>query len=171
MIGRSNILASLRRRRETLGRLLCLLFAFATISAGAAPCFAMGVSSKASAQQEAHAHPSADHEHRQVANHDHTASIDHGDRAHSPCPHCPLSTGMPKSGSTGSHAYCSATDDIADSGKAGVSAPAFKHLLSVAAIHVEPVRSQPSYGWSRQLPVNSAYPSVALNLRHCVFLI
>jgi hypothetical protein len=171
MVGRINILASLRRRRATLGRLFCLLFALATVSAGAAPCFAMGVPSQAIADQDAHAHSSANHEHTQVVAHDHATSVDAGDRAHSPCPHCPLSTGRSESVSTSSHAYCSATDDLADSGKTSPSLPPFKHLLSVALIDVDPVRSQPRYGWSRRLPVDSAFPSVALNLRHCVFLI
>jgi len=171
MIGRTNILGSLRRRRATLGRFVCLLFAFATVSAGAAPCFAMGVPSEAVGQQDVHSHSSAHHDHAQSGTHEHTTSVDHGDHGPSPCPHCPLSIGMSDAASTSSHAYCAAGDDVADSGKASVSLPLFKHLLAVAVIQVDPVRSQPSSAWGKQLPVDASSPSVALNLRHCVFLI
>ena len=172
MIGRTNILRSLRRRTATLGRFVCLLFAFATVSAAGAPCFAMGVSSNAVAQHDEHAHHvSASQDRTQASLHDHATSMGDADLAPSPCPHCPLSTTMAADTSTGSHAYCSAADEAADSGKSGVSLPLFKYILSVAVSQSAPVHSRPSSAWSKQLPVDATYASVALNLRHCVFLI
>jgi hypothetical protein len=73
--------------------------------------------------------------------------------------------------SSGSHAFCSAADDLADSGKAGTSPPLFKHVLSTVPVQLLPVPIRPSLARSALPPVEATAPRVALNLRHCVFLI
>lgn len=174
MIRRINILASLRRRRATLGRLVCLLFAFATITAGAAPCFAMAASPESVADPGVSHHEMAghhDHSHALAGAHDHTMSSGETDHGSKPCPHCPLSSSMAGEGSLGSHALCSAGDDVADSGKTPVSVPVFKHLLSAPIVHLPAFHSHPSHAWTKQLAVAATGQVVALNLRHCVFLI
>jgi hypothetical protein len=101
----------------------------------------------------------------------HTMSSGETDHGSSPCPHCPLAGAMPGEPSPGSHALCSAGDDVADSGKTGVSVPVFKHVLSVPIVQVSVIHSHSSHAWTKQIPVDVTSPTVALNLRHCVFLI
>jgi hypothetical protein len=171
MVRRGNILTSLRRRRASLGRFVFALFAFASASAGAAPCFAMEGSAEAIAPHESPAHVSPNHDHAHAAVHDRSMSVENGDRAPDACPHCPLLMGVSGDTSTSSHAFCSATDDLVDSGKTSVPLPLFKHVLSAAVIQIVPDRSQPSCAWTKHIRVDATAPSVALNLRHCVFLI
>ena len=73
--------------------------------------------------------------------------------------------------SLGSHALCSAGDDVVDSAKTGVSVPVFKHLLTTPIVQFSVIHSHPSHARTKQIPVDATGPTVALNLRHCVFLI
>jgi hypothetical protein len=172
MTERSNILRHLRRRRASLGRLVWGLFAFASVSAGAAPCFAMSV---AAAPVEHHHAPRTSappgHDHAHSAAHDHAVAEPPGEHSpSSPCPHCPLSVAMADASSS-SHSLCSAADDASDGGKPSVSLPLFKHVAWVTRVELSPPALEPSTAWIRHLAVDETAHSVALNLRHCVFLI
>jgi hypothetical protein len=85
-----------------------------------------------------------------------------------PCAHCPLSAVM--FGETGSHSACSVGDDASDA-KPAVAVPSFKHAQFIASFDPPLLDPEPSPAWTRQCRVDAAAPSVALNLRHCVFLI
>lgn len=73
-------------------------------------------------------------------------------------------------GETGSHSACSVGDDASD-GKPTVAVPSFKHAQSVASFDPPLLDPESSPASTRQCRVDAAAPSVALNLRHCVFLI
>jgi hypothetical protein len=78
---------------------------------------------------------------------------------------------MSENGSSSSHAFCSASDDASDGAKPSWSLPAFKHVLSTALVELLPLESRHSFSSALQSPTDAVCPSVALNLRHCVFLI
>jgi hypothetical protein len=176
MTGLSNTIGVLRRRRADLGRLVLILFALASASAGAAPCLAMAVPDSPGAHHsDTHmASLAADsaHDHVHAMEHEHsTPPVDQRDGSHGPCSHCPLAVSMDGSASSSSHAFCSAADDASDTAKPNWSPPALKHVLSTALIRLLPVDPRSSLASARQPPPEAAPPSVALNLRHCVFLI
>jgi len=168
----TDILGRLRRRRATWGRSLLALFAFASFSAGAAPCFAMAASTAPLVQQHHAARPAGapSHTHSHAAAHDHGAPLAEAAHAPSPCPHCPLTVAL--AGSTPSaHSFCSAADEVADGGNSVTTLPAFKHVPLAAVVEILPAAQNLSPSSPRQPPREVAAPSVALNLRHCVFLI
>ena len=182
MSRRTNILVSLRRRRASLGRFLCLVFAMASLSVGAAPCFAMAAPAGPDSRHDSHAqassHTSGNHEHSHAVSHDrhagaadHAMSMEGSSGVPGACPHCPLSVGMSSEASTGAHAFCSAGDDVADSGNSGAFPLLFKHAVSSAVIQVDLALSRPSRACNNQRPLDVSSSAVALNLRHCVFLI
>jgi hypothetical protein len=160
MSGRTSILGILRRRRAGLGRFVLAWFALAAASAGAAPCFAMTASSAPAAQHDHHAH-------------DHSApqAQPESPAQPSPCTHCPLAATMAGHTSTASHAFCSAADDASDGGKPSVPTTALKLVLSVPIVELLPFDPGPSLARDRQRPRDADVTSIALNLRHCVFLI
>jgi hypothetical protein len=207
MIGRTNILAALRRRRK-LGRCFLALFAAGSLTAAASPCLAMTVAavhapgdSTADSRDRAQT-PVASHAHDHGAHaaphggvgpaavessgpHDHsqgaaparptqTASESAGsDAAHHPsghCPHCPVSAPGPAHAPAGAHAFCSPLDD--GSGPSSTQHPTLaKHVVASAHQAIAP----PPLSRSRVTRLAQADAStrctVALNLRHCVFLI
>ena len=175
MTGLSDTFRVLRRRRADLGRFVLLLFALASASAGAAPCLAMASGAPTAHHSDAHiaslaAEPVHDHSHAVHQEHS-TPPADQTDGSHGPCSHCPPSVAMDGAASSASHAFCSATDDVSDAAKPTWSPPAFKHVLATALIQLLPADSRPSLALAQQPPPEAAPPSVALNLRHCVFLI
>ena len=200
MSQRTSVLGILRRRRAGVGRFVLAWFVLASASASAAPCFAMALSSTpaASAAASTHhdngaAHAMTGHDHAHAVTHDHSAAHDHSpahvhSAAHdhsprsepanpspshgptSPCMHCPLSVAM-VAGSTNSHAFCSAADDVAESGKSSAPPLAFKAILSPLIVVLVPVECGPGLPGGKQVQSNAAATSVRLNLRHCVFLI
>jgi hypothetical protein len=175
---RTNILAVLRRQRDRLGRLLAVGFAVASFASAGAPCLAMASSSHGSSNHAA-AQPIAHHEHGAQA---HSADHGHGGiivqtAAPEPqravhCPHCPLPDAIPGHVSPADgHSFCSAYDDVADQTSGG-SPPSFvKHVLLIAAFEIPPPLGlhPPRSRTTRELA--RARTSIALNLRHCVFLI
>lgn len=177
MNGLSTTFRVLRRRRADLGRFVLVLFALASASAGAAPCLAM-TAQAAPGTQHSDSHTASmtadtaqQHSHGMQLQHEHSMpSADESGESHGPCAHCPPSVSMDGIGSPAQHAFCSASDDVSDAGKPNWSPPAFKHVLSMALVQFVPVGSRPSLA-SRQPAPQAAPPSVALNLRHCVFLI
>jgi hypothetical protein len=169
MSGPTELLGKLRRRRATLGRSVLVLFALASFSAGAAPCFAMAASTAPDVQHHAaHQAGAPSHAHPPAASHEHGAPAHRGE--HAPCPHCPLTT-APASSAASAHSFCSAGDDAADSAKSVTTLPSFKHASLAAVVELLPVDREPRSPPPRQPPTEVAAPSVALNLRHCVFLI
>jgi hypothetical protein len=175
-MGLSNTFSVLRRRRAGLGRFVLVLFALASATAGAAPCLAMAVTDAAGAH-DSDAHMASmvaekAHDQSHAVEHRHsTPPADRDDGSHGPCSHCPPSVSMAGAASSASHAFCSASDDASDAAKPSWSPPAFKHVLSTALIQLLPVDFLPSLASAPQPPPEAAPPSVALNLRHCVFLI
>ena len=177
MTGPTNTFRILRRHRAGLGRLVLALFALASASAGAAPCLTMAAPDATAAHHsDAHVAPTgtsaAAHDHSHAVEHDHsTPAADQDAGSHGPCTHCPLSVGMTANASSGSHALCSATDHASDGAKLGWSPPVFKHVLATAVIELPPIEPRPSLALAQQPRPEVPCPSVALNLRHCVFLI
>jgi hypothetical protein len=197
MSGRTSVLSILRRRRAGVGRFVLAWFVLASASASAAPCFAMALSPTPAAASTHHdngaAHAVTGHDHAHAvthdqsaahdysAAHDQSAAHDHSPRSEpanqspshgptSPCTHCPLSVAM-VAGSTNAHAFCSAADDVAESGKPSAPPLAFKAILSPPIVVLVPVECGPGLARGKQGQPNAAATSVRLNLRHCVFLI
>jgi hypothetical protein len=173
----TNTFRILRRHRAGLGRFVLVLFALAAASAGAAPCLAMALPNAAGVHHgDAHVAPmgtsAAAHDHSHAVEHDHsTPAADQEGGSHGPCSHCPLSAGMTANASSGSHASCSVSDHASDGAKPGGSPPVFKHVLATALIELLPIEPRPRLAFAQQPPPEATSPSVALNLRHCVFLI
>jgi hypothetical protein len=168
---RKNMLAAIRRRRDSLGRVVVALFAAASFALGGAPCLAMagssaGATGEAAAAQGSH-HAGA-HEHS--AQHDHAGSAEHGglgNPAPARCPHCPPAGPMPGHVSSSAHSFCSAVDDVSDQTP---PVPA-KHVPPVATFETpRPLsfHSPPPLFARSSVPLRS---TVALNVRHCVYLI
>jgi hypothetical protein len=172
MIRRSNILRSLRSRRASLGRFVWILFALASVSASAAPCFAMSVASTPVEHHHAsHTGSALGHDHAKAA-HDHAFTEQPAEQSpHSPCAHCPLSVAISADAPSSSHALCSAGDDTSDGSKTGAPLQLFKHVLWAVRVELPPAYLGPSTAWERHLAVDKTAQSVALNLRNCVFLI
>jgi hypothetical protein len=171
----TNTFRILRRHRAGLGRFVLILFALAAAGASAAPCLAMTVPNAPGAHHSDVApvgtSPAA-HDHSHAIDHDHsTPAADQEGGSHGPCSHCPLSVAMTASASSGSHASCSASDHASDGAKPGWSPPVFKHVLATALIELLPIEPRPRLALAQQPPPAATSPSVALNLRHCVFLI
>jgi hypothetical protein len=86
------------------------------------------------------------------------------------CPHCHTAQAMPNHASSSAHAFCSAFNDVSDQSSSSV--PTFaKHIFLVAAFETLPPLAfhPPPRHITRKIdPTRGA---VALNLRHCVFLI
>ena len=172
MIRRSTILRNLRARRASLGRFVWVLFAFASVSAGAAPCFAMSVAAAPFEHQASHTGAAAGHDHAHPAAHDYAVSEQPAEQSpKSSCPHCPLSVAMSADASSSSHSLCSAGEDTLDAGKLSVSVPVFKYIAWTVRVELAPADLRPSTAWTKHLAVDETLSTVALNLRHCVFLI
>jgi hypothetical protein len=163
-----------------------MLFALATASAGAAPCFAMSASAPAlqhsheSTSVGTHDHAITDEQaasHLDAATHDHAASHEPAGAAggealqHAACPHCPL--GAAANTGSASHALCAASDDAsaADGAKPVGSPPALKHVFATAQLQLLPEYRPPRARSALEAGADAASSSVALNLRHCVLLI
>lgn len=193
---RVNILANLRRRSVRLGRAMLALFVAASITASASPCLAMG--SAAQAADEAQTALAAHVAHASHAAHDHTtahgalfshahAATDHvasdGSAAHPAahdsgsvhshghCPHCPASAAASGEAAAGAHAFCSASDGLSDSGQSSAPRLLLDHLALLAHFELPPAPLLRPASAAISHAVRPAYASVALNLRHCVFLI
>lgn len=173
----TNTFRILRRHRAGLGRVVLVLFALVSASAGAAPCLAMAAPDATAAHHsDAHVAPigtsAAAHDHSHAVEPDHsTPAADQDGGSHGPCSHCPPSVEMTATASSGSHALCSATDHASDGAKPGWSLLVFKHVLATALIELLPIEPRPRLAFAQQPPPEATSPSVALNLRHCVFLI
>ena len=168
----------LRRHRAGLGRFVLVLFALAAASASAAPCTPMAVPTAPGAHHsDARVAPmgisAAAHDHSHAVEPDHSTSAAAEDGgSHGPCSHCPLSVAMTANASSGSHALCSGNDHASDGAKpGGWSPPVFKHVLATALIELLPIEPRPRLAFAQQSRPEATSPSVALNLRHCVFLI
>jgi hypothetical protein len=173
---RNNILAALRRRRKSLGRFVASLFALASLTIASAPCFAM-TAQAADAQVDVAEHSSHEshemHSHQQGDHGNASHSIEHqaaSERVPKPCPHCPLGTAQSHSGS-GDHSFCSAFDEPSDQTSVTWQPPAAKYVLLVATFESPPPLTIQRRS-TRPPPGLAHWQSpIALNLRHCVFLI
>jgi hypothetical protein len=172
---RRSILAALRRHRERLGRFVVASFAVASFTMAGAPCFAMANAGAdavdhAPAQTQGHAH----HGHAMDQG-DVGAAVGHSGDSEQPrpahCPHCLSPSAMPSHGSSADHTSCSAVDEPA--GQTSLSSPPVlaKHVVPLAAFEAPPpliFRPPPR---SSPRSIGSQGFGIALNLRHCVFLI
>jgi hypothetical protein len=175
MIGRTNILARIRRRRATLGRLVLAFFAVASVAIGAVPCFAMGAATKG----DPVSHHGASHSDSALGSHDHSHPATHGGATQpdesplSPnrCPHCPLAASMPGHTPDNSHSFCAAVDDTSERAQPSPPSLLQKHVLLAPLLDLAPPSVLPPPGIAASRRLAPAFSPVALNLRHCVFLI
>jgi hypothetical protein len=182
MKGRANILAKLRRRRAGLGSLVLALFTTTNLIASATPCLAMTLtalqapdgsttthdsSGSAPHQRHAHAHaaPNAAHD---PAGHGPTRADTHPLSEH--CPHCPLSASM-TAHSGGTHQSCTVLDGVSAKAPLSASQLPLKYALATTDLEISPpsLLRPPDTPLAHAVP--RAYSHVALNVRHCVFLI
>jgi hypothetical protein len=180
---RSNIFDVIRRRGTLVGRFVLAFFAFVSLTAGAAPCVGMALEAESAVPEE---HPERQHEQQHEQDHEqhhgahvaghhehsgaHSTSI--AERAQSPhhCPHCP----QPSSGhaATGMHAFCAAANDVSDVAQPGaLKIPPLKHVLATPLLELPPPSLQRPSGAPVAMPPVKPGESIALNVRHCVFLI
>jgi hypothetical protein len=184
MKDRRNILGSLRRWRAGAARHVVGAFVVAYLAAGIAPCVAAAgrapVDAAAAVRNaevvlhegsgshggfDLHAHPG--HETDAAALSGHDQASDDGRSAH--CPHCLGDAGAVRAHDD-DHASCSALEDLTDVAVSQTKAapPALAPLLGPAAVTLPPPLASPV------APVPSRAvraPLVAINIRHCVFLI
>jgi len=191
---RTPILARLRKHRFGLGRAALAVFAVASVAAGAAPCFAMAVAGPADPVADHAAQHGTDRSVQHGADHSVADDTQAGHVAHqhtrasatteagtaSPashhntphhCPHCPLAASMAGHESSNSHAFCSAVDATSDQVQPSASPAVLKHALLLATLeipHALPLRLPDAVITRTRAP---RYAAVAINLRHCVFLI
>jgi hypothetical protein len=173
-----NLLAWLRRQREGLGRVVVVSFAAASFALTSAPCFAMAAASTdaAVAAPATVSHHPAGHE--SSGHHAHDAAAPAAPAAHGGtdapgsvhCPHCPAAGVMPGHTSSSAHSACSAAVDVAD--QTSSSPPAFaKHVPLVATFETPlPLALRPPAAQLTKTPAPHR-SAVALNVRHCVYLI
>lgn len=189
----TNILSRFRPRRSRVGRAILALFVAASLTAGASPCPAMNAPSAAAngdpvavphehtgATGHEHAHGAAMHDGHDgtppsaLAAHLHARPMSPADAsaAHHPpghCPHCPQSSLLTHS-TDGSHRFC-AVDDATSNTHSGASLTPLPHALPfelAAEFSIPSLLRPPDIPFAR---VVRAPSRVALNLRHCVFLI
>jgi hypothetical protein len=172
---RNSVLAALRRQRDRLGRFVVALFAVASMTITGAPCFAMAVElATPQVDEAAQSNRSHDaHAHEHAVDHGDHGSVDqdnHAQRSPAHCPHCPMST-TPGHAMPSAHSFCSAFDDFSDQASVGSQPPLVKHVLLIATYEPQRtliLRPPPTPLTRVTMPNHSA---VALNVRHCVFLI
>jgi hypothetical protein len=177
---RKSILAALRKQRDSVGRCVVVLFAFASLALSGGPCLPMATASTAPpAAEEALAHglhhlSASDHsiEPDHAVAHGHAAAspakAQHSAPAH--CPHCPLTAAMAGHAPSSAHSFCSAVDGVADQ-TAASSLPTFAKVVLAGATFEIPLPSSWRPPPIRFIPAVSPPTTVALNVRHCVFLI
>lgn len=159
------LLERLRRRKGVVARVVLPLLAAVWFSASASVCFGMAAESlqgmRADAGVPSHDHSDTDHQHHQ---HD-RAPPTHGD-----CPHCPA--GGSHDEPAASHILCSVLDDAVDArGQVSALKWELEHLLPAAhSVSFSTPIPQPAVGGISH-SVSPPHRSVALNIRHCVFLI
>ena len=172
---RVRIFARLRRHRTSLGRFVLAMFAGASLVSSAAPCFAMAAeAAPVTAEHVAHPNdtPSGDHcSHSSGATgHGHQGPAAPQDFPGKHCPHCSLSASMPGHDSS-AHSFCSVSDASSDQSQPPPSA-FFKPMAATIVLEVVPLSSLLHARGVAPLRFSPARaPSVALNVRHCVFLI
>jgi hypothetical protein len=129
------------------------------------------VTSQIAAAPDAHtSHDAHEHQHDAV---DETGAVDQQfSNEHFPdhCPHCPLTGGIAHTPSS-AHSFCAAGDDVANELSVSSSPPIAKHMAVATVFATMPplaFHPPPRYLARHTTATPSA---VALNVRHCVFLI
>jgi hypothetical protein len=169
---RIHLLARLRRRRQIIARVLLPLATVAWLGCGAAPCLAAVASSASGAGTHGHSptqrpqpaeHGAAHHAVAHGAGHStHGAPADsQGAPVDSPtgCPHCAAGNG-----------HVAAQPDCADPAAAAAVKPRLElapQIFALPAVWLPPPRTTRPH----PRPPPPALEPIALNLRHCVFLI
>ena len=176
-----SVLAKLRRRKRALASVVLPLLVsawFSAASASACPGMAAQALQDVSAET---APPAHDHSHahqnpsdnlpspHRVDGADHHGQLSH---SHGSCPHCLGSGDGSSSVSTRPHLVCSVLEDVSDgTAQSGVQKWESKYFLPAA----QPVMFSTSVLARRADDTRPTAPlvyrSVALNIRHCVFLI
>jgi hypothetical protein len=169
------VLEALRRRKQTLGRVVLPLLGVAWLGLGASPCIGMAADtvrdSGDSPSPMAHGA-----EHAAISHLGHGAQPAPGSDApqhdHGGCPHCPVAPQAAPGEVEPAHIPCLSLDDAADNGAHASSVKwDLKHVLP-AADFVPAVLSASRAAVPATAGAEPAcYPSVALHLLHCVFLI
>jgi hypothetical protein len=168
-------LEALRRRKQTLGRVVLPLLGAAWLGLGATPCIGMAAdASRDSGASPSHVAHGAEHAAVSHAGHEAQPAqeSDAPQHEHGGCPHCPVGPDAASSEVEPAHIPCLSLDDAADNGihAGGVKwdlklvMPAADFVPAGLSASRAPVRAI-----ARTEPV--CYPSVALNVLHCVFLI
>lgn len=174
------IFQELRRRKRPVAAVIVPVVMAVWLSASASACPGMAADSVGHARVDAD-HPAGDHsalhDHMGHAPQSHSAddtqpARDGPSHHHAGCPHCPPSFGGSSPGPMATHVVCALVDDAADSAaQPSIQKSALEHVMpAVPLAYVTPLDVRhPGF---RSLPSAApVYRSVALNLRHCVFLI
>lgn len=175
------LFARLRKRQRAAAAALLPLLVTVWVSAAASACPRMAVDSHDHAATAAvpAEHHSAGHDHAQAPHglHGHSADgASHAstgpERSHRGCPHCPAPADGSFPDASATHVVCALLDDVSDAGAQSSVYPSQLEQLAPAAqpIYVSPLESRSFILRSRSTTA-PIYRSVALNLRHCVFLI
>jgi hypothetical protein len=177
MSGRTNtnILVRLRRQRGRLGRFVLATLALASFTIAGAPCFAMAAPAPvAHVDPSAHAEAHGDRQgHEHAVGHGNGALGAHEQSEHpfpKHCPHCPPTAAMSQHAPASEHAFCAAVDDVSDQSSTSPSKFAKSVVLVAAFGTLAPLAFHPPPR-PRLREGARARTRVALNLRHCVFLI
>jgi hypothetical protein len=173
------LLENLRKRKRAVAAVVLPLIATVWFSASASACLGMAVDSHDRALADA-APPPHDHSeaHGHAGAHAGQAHSEDGalhargtSHSHGACPHCPVFSGGSSSDSAATHVVCALLDDVSDSGaQTSAQKTELEHFALAQPIYVSPLELQSSAHLFSPI-VAPVYRSVALNLRHCVFLI
>ena len=177
-----SLLQRLRKSKATVVRIVAPLLAVVWFGASASTCVAMVIAAppvESAGVAAAHAGADAEHgeQHQTAVSHDQhhgsqAADEDH-DRpssSHGACPHCPGATGAAHDGTATMHVVCSAVSAFADGATAAtVLKLDLKYAPTASVMVAAPVPGPAPSAILRAPPPPRC--SVALNLRHCVFLI
>lgn len=166
------VLLGLRGRKRAVGRIVLPLVVSVWLGGPASACLGMTAASAGHGHVDVAA---ADRDEPKAESHaDHEGDGPHGTAAHDhgTCPHCPPGPSSSHGKLAPSHVSCFAADDLSDSAAPDLTAkPSLKHAPATGHFMASPecVRRCPAS--SRSLSLRVPHSSVALNLRHCVFLI
>ena len=175
---RKNVIATLRKQRDRLGRFVVGLFAAASFTIAGVPCLAMANSPVAVEQAppaDSHSHAHHEHGHGGTSAHGHegaTQAPGHGEHpSPQPCPHCPVPGAMPSHTPSSEHSFCSAFEELADRTSFNLSPSLAKVALVPVTFEIPPplIFHPPPMRSTRALA--SQRSAIALNVRNCVFLI
>lgn len=167
------VLQRLRRRKQAVMSAVLPLLATVWLSAACPGMAAERFGEAPTTSSQSAGDHGVGHDHGLQEAAEHTRAAGEGSsHAHGGCPHCPASTGSSAKLDGTSHVFCEVLDDVSDD---AAHLPTLKFELLPVALLCTPTALAPpalqlSSVRSPAYTVND-HRSVALNLRHCVFLI